>query len=217
MFQWILSIMESSGYAGIFFLMILETVFPPIPSEVVLPLAGFASARGDLNIIIVILVTTLGGLVGCMPWYLLGRLYGIRRLKHMSEKYGRILTLTPDDIEDAQAWFNRHGHLAVLFGRLMPTVRSLISVPAGIAKMPIAPFLFYSFIGTAIWNMLLLFSGYVLESQYEKISGYVDFFSNAIIVSFVSIYVYRVVTYTTREKKNKERREARRIMPPLNE
>jgi len=217
MFQWILGVIDNGGYVGIFLLMILETVFPPIPSEVVLPLAGFASARGDFNIIGVILATTLGGLVGCIPWYLLGRLYGIRRLRKISEKFGRIITLGPDDIDEAQAWFNRHGHLAVFFGRLMPTVRSLISVPAGIAKMPFGTFLFYSFLGTAAWNMLLLFAGYILESQYEKIAGYVDFFSNAIIISFISIYAYRVATYQTSQKKKHALREERRIMPPLNE
>jgi len=217
MFQWILQVMEQGGYAGIFLLMILETLFPPIPSELVLPLAGFAAARGDLNIIGVIIATTLGGIVGCIPWYLLGRLYGIRRLKKISENYGRWLTLTPDDIDEAQDWFNRHGHLAVFFGRLMPTVRSFISVPAGIARMPFWTFVFYSVLGTTVWNILLLFSGYVLESQYEKIADYVDFFSNAIIISFLSIYFYRVATHRKREKKNRARRDAHREMPPLNE
>jgi len=195
MFQWILQIIEGGGYAGIFLLMILESVFPPIPSELVIPLAGFAAARGDLNIIGVIIATTLGGLVGCIPWYLLGRMFGMRRLKRLSEKYGRVVTLNADDVEHAQAWFNKHGHLAVFFGRLMPTVRSLISVPAGIARMPFWTFLFYSFFGTAIWTMMLLFLGYVLESQYEKVSVYVDYLSNGIIIAFVSIYVYRVITY----------------------
>jgi len=217
MFQWILQIMESGGYLGIFLLMILENIFPPIPSEVVIPLAGFAAARGDLNIIGVIIATTLGGLIGCIPWYLLGRLYGIRRLRKISSKYGRILTLSAEDVDEAQAWFNRHGHLAVFFGRLMPTVRTLISVPAGIARMRFGTFLFYSLLGTTVWNALLLFSGYILESQYEKISVYVDFFSNAIIVSFISIYVYRVATYPTRERRKRARREADRPMPPLNE
>jgi membrane protein DedA with SNARE-associated domain len=196
--------MESGGYAGIFLLMILESVFPPIPSELVIPLAGFAAARGDLNIIGVMIATTLGGLVGCIPWYLLGRMYGIRRLKKLSEKYGRVVTLNSDDVEHAQAWFNRHGHLAVFFGRLMPTVRSLISVPAGIARMPFAPFMFYSFLGTSIWTMMLLFLGYVLESQYEKISVYVDYVSNGIIIAFVSIYVYRVITYKKARIKDRE-------------
>lgn len=217
MFQWILGVMESGGYIGIFLLMVLENIFPPIPSEVVIPLAGFAAARGDLNIIGVTIATTLGGLVGCIPWYLLGRVYGIRRLRSLSKKYGRILTISPDDVDDAQTWFNRHGHLAVLFGRLMPTVRSLISVPAGIARMRFSTFVLYSLLGTLAWNIMLLFSGYVLESQYEKIAVYVDFFSNAIIVSFISIYVYRVVTYKTREKRKRNWEVPNKPMPPLNE
>lgn len=187
--------MEGGGYVGIFLLMVLESVFPPIPSELVIPLAGFAAARGDLNVFGVVLATTLGGLVGCIPWYLVGRVYGIRRLKLLSEKFGRVVTLNADDIEHAQAWFNRHGHLAVFFGRLMPTVRSLISVPAGIACMPFGPFLVYSFFGTTLWTLLLLSMGYVLESQYEKVSIYIDIVSNGIIAAFILIYLYRVITY----------------------
>lgn len=210
MFEWTLHIVESGGYVGIFLLMILETIFPPIPSEFVLPLAGFAAARGDLNLIGVLAATTLGSTLGCIPWFLLGRLYGIHRLRLISDKYGWLLTLTADDIEEAQYWFIKHGHLAVFFGRLMPTVRSLISVPAGLAKMHFWTFMFYSFLGSAVWNMILLFSGFILESQYEKISSYVDIFSNAIIISFVSIYLYRVVTYKKREIKKKARREEKK-------
>ncbi len=195
MFQWILHIVESGGYAGIFLLMMLENIFPPIPSEVVIPLAGFAAARGDLSVLGVIVATTLGGLVGCIPWYFLGRFFGIRRLEQLSERYGRLLTLSPEDVRSAQAWFHTHGHLAVFFGRLMPAVRTLISVPAGIAHMPFWRFLLYSLFGTLVWNSTLLFCGYVLETQYEKIAVYVDFFSTAIIVFFISVYIYRVVTY----------------------
>lgn len=201
MFSWILHIIESSGYLGIFFLMILETLFPPIPSELVIPLAGFAAAKGDLNIIGVIIATVSGGVVGCIPWYVLGRAFGITRLKKLSKRFGRVLTLSADDIDSAQAWFQKHGHLAVFFGRLMPTVRSLISVPAGIAHMPFVRFLVYSFLGTFIWSSMLLFAGYVLESQYDALSKYIDFVSNAIIVSFVSIYIYRVITYKNRDSK----------------
>ncbi len=201
MFEWVLGIIESGGYAGIFLLMILENIFPPIPSELVIPLAGFAAAKGELNIIGVMLATTAGGVVGCIPWYLVGRLYGIHRIKRLTKKYGRLLTLTPDDVEHAQAWLKKHGHLAVLFGRLVPTVRTLISVPAGIARMPFWTFLFYSLIGTSIWNALLLFSGYVLESQYDQLSVYIDFASNAVIVAFISIYIYRVITYKNSDTK----------------
>ena len=203
MFEWILHIIESGGYAGIFFLMILENLFPPIPSELVIPLAGFAAAKGDLNIIGVLIATVSGGLVGSIPWYFLGRLYGIERLKKLTYRFGRALTLSANDVDAAQSWFKKHGHLAVFFGRLMPTVRTLISVPAGIARMPFGRFLVYSFFGTAIWTMMLLFFGYVLESQYETMSKYIDFVSNAIIFAFLAIYLYRVVTYKNIEARVK--------------
>lgn len=195
MFEWTLAIIESGGYVGIFVLMVLENIFPPIPSELVIPLAGFAAAKGDLNIVGVVLATTLGGIVGALPWYFLGRLYGLRRLKQLSLKYGRLLTLTPSNIDAAQLWFKKHGNLTVFFGRLMPTIRTLISVPAGIAHMPFIPFVVYSALGTFIWNCLLLFSGYVLESQYEKLAGPIDVLSNVIVALLFTIYIYRVVTY----------------------
>jgi membrane protein DedA with SNARE-associated domain len=201
MFEWILHIIESGGYAGIFLLMILENLFPPIPSELVIPLAGFAAAKGELNIIGVFIATCLGSLVGCIPWYILGRLYGTARLKRLSFKYGRALTLSADDVDGAQVWFKKHGHLAVFFGRLVPAVRTLISVPAGIARMPFGIFMLYSFLGIIIWTCTLLFFGYVLESQYATLSIYIDFVSNAIIFSFIAIYLYRVVTYTNIDTK----------------
>ena len=201
MFEWILHVIEVGGYAGIFFLMVLENLFPPIPSELVIPLAGFAAAKGELNIIGVLFATVSGGLVGCIPWYFLGRLYGVPRLKTFSRKFGRIVTLSADDIDAAQTWFHRHGHMAVFFGRLMPTVRTLISVPAGIAKMNFIPFIVYSFFGTTIWTSALLFFGYILESQYETMSVYINFVSNGIIFAFISIYLYRVVTYKNKDTK----------------
>jgi membrane protein DedA with SNARE-associated domain len=143
MFDWILNIIETGGYAGIFALMVLENIFPPIPSELVIPLSGYAAAEGDMNIAIVILVASLGAVVGALPWYYLGKAFGIERLKRMSVRYGRWLTLTPADIDAAQAWFDRHGHKTVLLGRLVPTVRTLISLPAGMARMPLLPFLLY--------------------------------------------------------------------------
>jgi membrane protein DedA with SNARE-associated domain len=111
------------------------------------------------------------------------------------------MTVSADDIDAAQTWFMKHGHLAVFFGRLMPTVRTLISVPAGIACMPFLPFVFYSFLGTAIWTIMLLFLGYVLESQYATLSVYIDIISNGIIFTFIAIYFYRVVTYVNKDTK----------------
>jgi membrane protein DedA with SNARE-associated domain len=207
MFEWVLHIVETSGYLGIFFLMIVENVFPPVPSELVIPLAGFAAAAGKLNLFGVMLATTLGGVVGSIPWYVVCRLFGIERVKRFSEKYGRILTLDPDDLELAERWFHKYGHLTVLFGRIVPTLRSLVSLPAGFARMPFWSFVVYSAIGIALWNMLLLFFGYALQSQYEKISVYVDFVSNAVTIGFLAIYFYRIFTYPQKRRRHREAKE----------
>lgn len=202
MFEWILHIIEVGGYAGIFFLMVLENLFPPIPSELIIPLAGFAAAKGDLNIFGVLIATVLGGLAGGLPWYILGRIYGLQRLKSLTFRFGRIMGLSADDVDGAHSWFKKHGHLAVLFGRLVPTVRTLISVPAGMAKMPLATYLLYSLIGTTMWTALLLFLGYILESQYQTMGVYIGHISNAIVIAFISIYIYRVITYKNVDSKD---------------
>lgn len=195
MFEWALHIIESGGYSGIFFLMVLENIFPPIPSELVLPLAGFAAAKGDLHIIGVLASATLGAVVGCLPWYFLGRLCGIARVRKLSERYGRIMTVSPQDVDDAQVWFHQHGHIAVFFGRLVPTIRTLISVPAGISRMPLLRFLGYTTIGTFLWTMLLSSAGYILESQYDKVSVFVNVLSDVIVAGIILWYLYRVTTF----------------------
>ncbi len=195
MFDWTLHIIETGGYAGIFFLMVLENIFPPIPSEVIIPLAGYAAAAGEMNIFLVILVVSLGTVAGVLPWYILGRMFGIKRLKRLSLRYGRALTLTPEDIDAAEVWFHRYGRKAVLFGRMIPTIRTLISVPAGIAKMPVWSFLLYSFIGSLLWSTLLALTGYFLQSQHDKIGNYLDPISNAIVALIFATYFYRVITF----------------------
>ena len=201
MFDWIVGIIAESGYLGIFFLLVLENIFPPIPSELIIPLAGYSAAQGELNVFLVIVVATLGAVTGALPWYYLGKVFGLERLKKMSLSYGRLLTLSPDDIDTAAGWFIRHGRAAVLFGRLIPAVRTLISVPAGIASMPLPTFLLYTTIGSAIWNTALVFLGYFLGNQHELVSSYLGPISDAIIVLIVVIYLYRVVTFG-REKKD---------------
>ncbi|MBI4086754.1 DedA family protein [Candidatus Kaiserbacteria bacterium] len=199
MFDWILSVIEDGGYFGIFFLMVIENIFPPLPSEVILPLAGFAAARGDLNVIIVVVVAAAGAVTGCLPWYVLGRVFSIARLKHLSARYGRLVTLSPDDIDTAKEWFICHGQSVVLFGRLLPTIRTLISIPAGMARMPLGSFLSYSYIGSMIWTIALVLVGYALESQYEKVSQYVNLASDGIVFFIVGIYLYRVVTFRAKD------------------
>lgn len=195
MFDWTLGIIETGGYAGIFFLMIVENIFPPIPSEVIIPLAGYAAAEGELNIAAVVLVASLGAVAGSLPWYFLGRAFGLPRLRRLSLRYGRLLTLTPADIDAAESWFARHGQKAVLFGRLVPTVRTLISVPAGLARMPLYLFLAYSFVGSALWTTLLAGLGYWLNSQHELVADYLNPVSNLIVAAIVIAYIYRVLRF----------------------
>ncbi|MEX2341110.1 MAG: DedA family protein [Candidatus Paceibacterota bacterium] len=201
MFDWIVGVIASSGYVGIFFLLVLENIFPPIPSELIIPLAGYSAAQGELNVFLVIAVATLGAVTGALPWYYLGKIFGLERLKKMSLSYGRILTLSPDDIDSAEGWFLKHGRVAVLFGRLIPGVRTLISVPAGIARMPMPTFLLYTTIGSAIWNTALVSLGYFLGNQHEQISGYLGPVSDAVILLIVAIYVYRFMTFGKKQKE----------------
>lgn len=155
MFDWITGLMERSGYLGVLPLMLAENVFPPIPSELIMPLAGFAAAGGKLTILFVVLAGTAGSLLGALAWYYVGRCLGADRLKRFTARHGRWLTLSPHEIDRAHAWFDRHGAKAVSLGRLIPAVRTLISVPAGVTRMPLARFLGRTVLGTALWTLLL--------------------------------------------------------------
>jgi membrane protein DedA with SNARE-associated domain len=189
------SMMQSLGAFGIALLMFLENIFPPIPSELIMPLAGYRATQGDIPIVLVIVAGSIGSLLGVIPWYYAGRVLGKERLKRFSARHGRWLTLSPADIEAADRWFRAKGPMAVLFGRLVPTVRTLISVPAGIAKMPIGKFLIYSAIGTVLWTTALAMAGYLLGQAYHTVSTYVGPVSNGILVLIVAYYIYRVVTF----------------------
>ncbi|HEV7253051.1 MAG TPA: DedA family protein [Mesorhizobium sp.] len=200
MFDWLTGIVETTGYVGIALLMLAENVFPPIPSELIMPLAGFTAAQGELNIVLVLLSGTLGSMAGAVLWYWIGLRFGLPRLKRLAARHGRWLTLSPEDVDKASDWFERYGALAVLIGRLAPVVRTLISVPAGMAKMPLPKFLIFSTIGTIVWNAILLGAGFMLRENYELVADYVDPLSTSVIVGVVGLYLYRVVTWRPREK-----------------
>ena len=193
--EFVRTVMESLGVFGIGLLMFLENVFPPIPSELIMPLAGYQSAKGEMSLLAVILSGTIGSLLGVIPWYYAGHYLGERRMKRLAARQGRWLTLSPDDVDKANGWFRRKGARAVLFGRLVPTVRTLISVPAGVAHMSMPTFLVYSAIGGAIWTAFLAIVGYLLGQNYAAIEGYVGPVSNAIIAAIVVFYIYRVITF----------------------
>ena len=195
---WITEFIESAGYLGVALLMIAENVFPPIPSELVMPFAGFSAARGALSLPGAIVAGTMGSLLGALPWYAAGRWVGEGRLERFAARHGRWLTLTPADVAGAQRWFGRHCGKGVLFGRLVPAVRTLISVPAGVARMSLARFLALSAAGSLLWTGALAGLGYALGGQYGRIAGVLGPVTNTLVGILVVAYLYRVVRWTPR-------------------
>ncbi|MBA2057314.1 DedA family protein [Psychrobacter cryohalolentis] len=169
MSEWVLAIMAKFGYLGIIFAMFAENVFPPIPSELIMPAAGFAAARGDLNIFLVILTGTFGSVLGALPLYYLGALFNKERLVIFTEKYGKYAFIKSEDVLSSNAWFDKHGKKAVFFGRMVPGIRSLISIPAGMNKMSIVSFLVLTALGSSIWTTILTLAGFYLGKNYEVI------------------------------------------------
>src|SRR5687768_11178617 len=174
MFDWITSVVAALGYLGIALLTFLENVFPPIPSELVIPLAGFVAAQGDLRLDLVILMASLGSLAGATVWYVIGKRIGEQRLRVWVDQHGKWLTLSADDLDRAQGWFRRHGAAAVFVGRLIPGVRTFVSLPAGFSAMPLLPFLMYSALGTAIWTAVLAYAGVLLQANFTRVGDYID-------------------------------------------
>ena len=195
MFDWVLTVIESWGYPGIFLLMLGENVFPPIPSEVIMPLTGYLCGTGALSLVPAVLAGTAGSVAGTSLWYLLGRRIGAAALKRWAARHGRLMTVSPSDIDAAQGWFDRHGGKAVLLGRMIPTIRTLISVPAGIARMSWGRFLVLTTLGSLAWTGLLTGAGYLLESQYDRVGNVLDPVSKLVVVVVVGVYLYRVATW----------------------
>ena len=203
--DWILNWIESGGYLAVALLMLLENIFPPIPSEVVMPVSGIVSGRGDLNIVLVIVFGTAGAIAGQLFWYWLGRRVGEDGLKQLARRHGRWLTVSVRDIEKADRWFDKHGHKAVLFGRLVPAVRTLISLPAGLSEMPLTRFLVFSSIGSGAWTTALAMAGYALGEGSESVTAWIGPVSTAVLVGMLGYYLYRVATF----KRDPARRSSR--------
>ncbi|CAN5155226.1 DedA family protein [soil metagenome] len=195
MTEWITDAIDHMGYMGIAFLMFVENIFPPIPSEVIMPAAGFTAARGDLAFAGVILAGRIGSLLGALPWYYAGRWLGGERLKRFAAHHGRWLSISGSEMEKALSWFDRHGGKAVFVGRVVPTVRTLISVPAGIVHMKFWKFIAWSAAGTMLWTGVLAWGGLILGDQYGKVKAYLGPVSIAVIALIVLVYIYRVLTF----------------------
>jgi membrane protein DedA with SNARE-associated domain len=193
MFDWIAEVIRSLGYLGVALLTFLENLFPPIPSELVIPLAGFVAAEGGLGIAMVIAMGSLGSLAGAAVWYELGRRVGERRIRAWVDRHGKWLTLSAQDVDRSQAWFNRHGNAAVFLGRLTPGVRTFVSLPAGFSEMPIGPFLAYSALGTVLWTAALAYAGVVLQANFTLVGDYLNIVTNVLLAVLGAMLVRRYV------------------------
>ncbi len=185
--EWVLIIMEQFGLLGVTVMMFLENVFPPIPSELIMPAAGFAAAMGKMNLVLVIIAGTLGSVLGALPLYYLGTVFDEKRLFSLAEKYGKYVLVKPSDVTNAQDWFHKYGKTVIFFGRMIPAIRSLISIPAGMARMSMLPFLVLTAIGSAIWTTILAYAGYILGANYEQVEAFIEPISKIVVIVVLCI------------------------------
>lgn len=198
--NWVVGLMEILGAPGVGAAILLETVFPPIPSELILPLAGFTSTQGDMNAIAAFIWATVGSVVGALLLYWVGAAVGARRLRDIASK----IPLTEgEDVDKAILWFDRYGSFSVFTGRLIPGVRSLISIPAGVERMPMGKFLLWTTLGSALWNALLIWLGVALGANWHQVTDFMDRYSTVIYVILVLIIVAVLVFLIRRSYKRK--------------
>lgn len=200
----IISIMNSFGYFGVFFLIAIENIFPPIPSEVILLFGGFMTTYSKLNIIGVIIASTLGSLVGALILYYIGKILNKERLKKIIKgKTGKILRLKEKDIDKADEWFDTKGNKTVFFCRFVPILRSLISIPAGMSEMEMPKFLLYTVIGSAIWNTVLTVMGSIVGENWQSIVDIFDKYSHITLIVLIILFIIFVVIYINKKKNDK--------------
>ncbi|RIX53082.1 DedA family protein [Paenibacillus nanensis] len=199
--NWITDFMEQFGYFGILLLIALENLFPPIPSEVILTFGGFMTTYTSLTPLGVIVVATLGSLIGAIILFYIGHLLGVERLEKIVDRWGRLLRVKKEDIRRADAWFDKYGYWAVFLCRMVPLIRSLISLPAGMSGMKLVPFLFFTTLGTLIWNTVLVTIGSAVGDNWENIVEFMDVYSNIAYALIAVAVLVVVVLYIRRARK----------------
>ena len=203
--EFIINLMNQFGYIGIFLLIAIENIFPPIPSEVILTFGGYMTTYSNLNVPLVILSATLGSLLGAIVLYAIGKILNKERLmKIVSGKVGKILHLKKDDIESADKWFDTKGEKCVFFCRFIPIVRSLISIPAGMSEMNIPKFLIYTTIGSLIWNSVLVVVGSIVGENWENIVNIFDTYSTITLILLIIIFILFVVWFYKKRAKKQQ-------------
>ncbi|SCG33859.1 DedA family protein [Micromonospora halophytica] len=201
---WVAGVIDSLGAFGVAFLVALESIIPPIPSEIVLAMAGYLASEGRFNLVLIVLAATAGSLAGALVLYWVGAALGEDRLKHWLD---RLPLVDLDDLEKADRWFERYGRWAVLIGRVVPVVRSLVSVPAGANRMPTGEFVLLTTLGSGVWNSLIVGLGYALGSRWEDVDRYSSWFNYAIFV----VFAFMIASWAV--KKVRRRRARRESVP----
>jgi membrane protein DedA with SNARE-associated domain len=203
MFEWMKNAIQTVGYPGLVFFVFLENVFPPIPSEVIIPFGGFLVVKGDMNFILVVLAGTAGSVLGALPLYYLGRYLNRDRMKYFFNHKGKFLMVDEDNVDRSYAWFHKHGEWAVFICRMIPGLRSYVSIPAGSAKMGMPRFLALTAGGTAIWTAFLAWLGTLLGNNYEKVSKYLD----PVMWGVTIIIVLSIAWWIFKQWRKKEKRK----------
>lgn len=204
--MWVQGIIRAMGYPGLGLVMVLENVFPPIPSEAVLPMAGWLAYEGESGFTLwgVTLVGALGSVIGAMVFYGLGYWFGEMRVRELMRRFGKWLLLSEDDLDTALTWFDKYGELVIFFGRMVPIVRSLVSIPAGIASMNLTRFSAYTAVGTALWSFILALAGYLLGQNWELVMDWTSRYEKVVLAGgIIAVIVFVVRRVRDRRKISK--------------
>jgi membrane protein DedA with SNARE-associated domain len=196
--EWAIEIMEALGLVGAGLLVAIESLFPPIPSEIILPLAGFTASRGSFSLAGAIIATTIGSVVGAIGLYYLGQLVGVVRLRRWAD---RVPLMSSDDVDKAMMWFAKHNRIAVFTGRFVPIVRSLISIPAGVHRMNLGLFLLLTTLGSGLWNTLFIVLGFVLGENWTLVEGWMSQYSRAVLAIAIAVVVLFIVLRIRRRRR----------------
>lgn len=197
---WVQDVIEQLGYLGVALLVVLENVFPPIPSEIVLPFAGFVAQRGSDSVVLMILAATVGSVIGALIMYWIAAVIGDERLHAFTRKFGKWVQIREADLTRAEEWFDRHAVSAVLVGRCVPLIRSVVSIPAGFRRMKLIPYIAYTFLGSLVWNIALVGAGAILGENWERVEPVVAAFQWIVIVLVVAAVARLAYTFFRRRR-----------------
>jgi membrane protein DedA with SNARE-associated domain len=201
MIEWATGIVAAGGWLGVTVLMFLENIFPPIPSEVIMPLAGFAAARGEMSFTLAVIGGVVGTLAGNAVWYEIARLIGADRIRPMVGRYGRWFAVGEADLLKAEATLRRHGPVALCFGRLLPGIRTLISIPAGLVRIPRPVFYLWTALGSTVWILFLAGAGWWLEDHYERLEAMLEPLAYVVVVGILGTYAWHI--WSSRIRKHR--------------